>query len=77
MKQNAAFMMPKIINYLKYESEKTSFIHRFAVDFLVGKGYKSKNTVVESYILVKLIQSNKIYADLVISSLSKGLNFDN
>lgn len=44
---------------------------------ILGKGLKSKNTIIESYILVKLVQFNKVYAELVESALARGLNFDN
>jgi hypothetical protein len=40
-------------------------MQRYAIDVILGKGLKSKNTIVESYILVKLVQLNKVYAELV------------
>lgn len=37
-------------------------MERFAIDLILGKGMKSKETIVESFILIKLVQTNKDYA---------------
>lgn len=65
-------MLEKLNNYVNYESEKNSFMKRFFVDLVFGKGIKSTNTIVESFLLVKMVKSGGLYADLVEGVLKRG-----
>jgi len=47
------------------------------VDLIFSKALKSKTTIVESYALLKLIASNKVYAEFFENTLKKGFNFEN
>jgi hypothetical protein len=70
MKLNGTFMMQKLNNYVKFESEKTPFMQRFAMDLIFGKALKSKSTVVESFIIVKLLQENRVYSELLQAAIA-------
>ena len=49
-------------------------MQRFCVDLIIGKALKAQYTLVESFILVKLIKASRIFAELVEAALLNGLN---
>lgn len=44
------------------------------MDLIIGKALKAQYTLVESFILVKLIKASRIFAELVEAALLNGLN---
>lgn len=76
MKLNSKYLVTKVSTYLRTESDKNSFMQRYCIDLLIGKALKAKNTVVETYLLVKLIAESRVYATLVESALLYALDKD-
>ena len=66
---NSEIMIQKINAYVN--GNKSSFMEKLAIETIIGKAIKSKTPIVESMILVKLMQTDKSFKPVVERSLSK------
>lgn len=76
MKQNSTFLFNKLNVYIQAEQTQNEFMQRFLVDFLIAKALKSKQNLVQTNLLIRLVKSSRTYAELVENSLRSGLKRD-
>lgn len=66
---NSEILIQKLINYV--QSDKSSFMEKLVIETIIGKALRSKNTIVETMILVKLVKADRVFQPIVEQTLAK------
>ena len=60
---NSSIMIQKLVSYIN--GNKSGFMEKLAVEMIVGKAMKNKNTVIESMALCKLMQADHVFQSII------------
>lgn len=66
---SSSFLIQKLVSYIN--TNKSSFMQKLAVETIIGKAMKSKSSLVESMILVKLMQADNVFQSIIEESFMK------